>query len=664
MIARLLARTGPDRWWWGCLALLMAAGGLLHLTGYNYGLPFVEGYDEGRLFYNALILRGATGGTSDLPGYPPGIFALHGLVQPLVEAYTGRTAELDAWRSIAALRLLAVLTNVVTGLVLALAVRRLAGGLAALLAVCAWFVLPEVLYNTVIALTEAWQACFIMLALYLALRALDDDSPRLALLSVLAALGAIVFKYVNFPILGFGVGVALWQMRHAPRRWLPALLLQAALIGGAAALLLWGYGAGSLFASGHDEAVTFLTLSRLTDVAGLQQALTGLLVQAALGVPVYAGLLLAGTLSHARPGLRGSQRLLWLFALGAVALHVIIVVNYIVYEEGLYRYLIAILPVNLLLLTVAVARLCQAGLWLWGRRGAPPSRRTAAAVTGAALLVFGGLWLREPLTISLEVVQSRTRPDTRAALATWSLNVLRTEYNVILFDDRDVRVFSRDRGGYQGKWQWQLRENIATRPVADWLADDVRYLMATDLTHDWLTQTPTGRAYAADLLLLKQFPPPGSPLRWRGEPLYFYRLGRMGTPADVLFGDSIRLCGYDLALPDPRPGGTVRFTPCWQAPARPAHNYNVYLHLRPAADLTQVITQSDGIPADNRLTQTWDDPAETLIGTTFALTIPADIAPGDYKLIMGLYDFVTGARLTLPGGGSDVVLAEFTIAGG
>ena len=52
-------------------------------------------------------------------------------------------------------------------------------------------------------------------------------------------------------------------------------------------------------------------------------------------------------------------------------------------------------------------------------------------------------------------------------------------------------------------------------------------------------------------------------------------------------------------------------------------------------------------PCPERLTQTWDRADETLISPRFTLTLPPDLATGDYRVLLGLYNFETGARLPL-----------------
>ncbi len=686
----------PSRWFWVLLMGIATCGLLLHLTGYNYGLPYVEEYDEGRLFYNGYILRGVAPGLApDLPGYPPGIFALHSMIQPIFENSTGRPAELEAGLTIGALRFLSAIANFVSVLLLGLCARKLAGDMAGLLAAAAWWGLPAVLYNTVIALTEPWQIVCYMLALYFCLDALQHNRPRSAFFSVLAGLVAVIFKYSAFPVLGLGVGAALWQLaltlNPSPLwrgtsnlpvvppsaknldnnvskfytkstnskviwAWLFILCLQVAAIGSVAGYLFLIYGAGRDAA--HPETAAFLSggLAKLTNFTDIGMIIEKAIEQINLMPPIFLGLLLVGGIAHLRHGVTW-QRLGWLLVAFFWLITTVFVVTYIVYWQGLNRYVIAASPMGVLLVAVSVA---QIGRWLMGFIK-PKSLRLAQALFFAGMGIFALWWLLPPLRGTIAIVQERTLPDTRGALMNWSLDVLRTEYTVILTDDREMRVFSRDRGGYRGVWLFSKHADLFEKSLSGWQAEDIDYVLASgDTLQAQLMNTPQGAQYLDDLLLLKQFPALNDTQKWRGQSLYFYRIGRMQTETDALFGEMIRLVGYDLMGVMQR-GQTVQFTPYWQALAAPTADYNVYLHLRPADDLTSVAAQNDGQPVYNRPSRTWVDPGETLIGETFSLTIPADIVPGKYILLAGLYDYQTGGRLMTDAGTDFVVIAEFTI---
>jgi len=612
---------------------------LVHGTGYRYGLPYVEGYDEARLFYNAAIQRGAANGNVDLPGYPPAFLWLHHIVQPLMERITHRTAELDMGLTIGFLRGLAVLANAISTALIVWCGRRISGmwGVG-LLAAAAWAIAPDTLYNTVIALTEPYIILTSLLALALALYALYEASQRAAVLSVLAALVGVMFKYSAFPVLGLGVGVALWHLR-TERRWFRVLLLQGGLIVVTAAFLFVVADASMLISGNHPETATFTHggVTRLFDLSWWQMVGGTAIRQLRLGEGVTFVLLLGGTIAL----LRRRDAKLWLAMIGLSGFIIVLValtIMYITYTEGVYRYTAPIAPFISLLVCLA--------LWLIGTMGWQDTSWSRFRIP----ILFGvcaALWLLPTLRITASILQERTRPDTRAALADWSLPILTTESQTILQDSRDVRVFVRDRAGYRGLWQWQKWVDQLSQTPAQWRTQNINWAMATQTTQDRLTQTDGGRAWADDALLLKSFPPTGEV--WRGPTLWFYRLTPPQIRTDITWNQTIRLVGYDLTGTEKMAqswhgGDTLTFTGYWQALQAPSADVHLFVHVRPSEDLTQVVTQADGLPLDNRPSSTWTDAHETVIGTSYSITLPSDIAAGEYVLIIGLYDGATGAR--------------------
>lgn len=106
-------------------------------------------------------------------------------------------------------------------------------------------------------------------------------------------------------------------------------------------------------------------------------------------------------------------------------------------------------------------------------------------------------------------------------------------------------------------------------------------------------------------------------------------------------------------------GETLTLDLTWQAVAQPARPYSRFLHLVDARG--ELVAQLDApllggfIPSD-----CW------LPGDAFAdavgFPLPASLAPGDYTLLLGLYDPATGARLATPGGDA-LRLARVTVPG-
>lgn len=120
-------------------------------------------------------------------------------------------------------------------------------------------------------------------------------------------------------------------------------------------------------------------------------------------------------------------------------------------------------------------------------------------------------------------------------------------------------------------------------------------------------------------------------------------VGQPATPEIMLnqaFNDSVKLLGYDLVQDCPRCPLTV--TLYWQATNRPAANYTTFLHVRNGDN--QVAVQHDEPPAGHYPTSLW----ETGEISRQTITLPmTDLPAGSYRLVVGLYNSVTGDRLPL-----------------
>ena len=127
----------------------------------------------------------------------------------------------------------------------------------------------------------------------------------------------------------------------------------------------------------------------------------------------------------------------------------------------------------------------------------------------------------------------------------------------------------------------------------------------------------------------------------------FYRLWRMQHETDVQFGDVIHLVGYDQDVTNLKAGDSVNFRFYWKANQTPTDNYSLFIHLTPETEY-RVLAQVDGAPAvPERPTITWDHADETLISPSFTVAVPADTAIGNYRIYIGLYNYVNGQRLAV-----------------
>ncbi len=126
-------------------------------------------------------------------------------------------------------------------------------------------------------------------------------------------------------------------------------------------------------------------------------------------------------------------------------------------------------------------------------------------------------------------------------------------------------------------------------------------------------------------------------------------------PLDADLGGQVRLLGYDLErdrTPRIEPS-SFHLTLYWQAQQRMTTSYTVFVQLLDPAG--RVVSQADGLPQDGGYPTIWWLPGE-VVADSYALE-PAAEAGQDitHRLIVGLYDAATGARLPVSGTGSDFV---------
>ena len=121
-------------------------------------------------------------------------------------------------------------------------------------------------------------------------------------------------------------------------------------------------------------------------------------------------------------------------------------------------------------------------------------------------------------------------------------------------------------------------------------------------------------------------------------------------------GAQIRLLGYDLGEWDP--GQPWQVTLVWQAIEEMPQDYVVFLHLRDA-EADAPVAQVDEMPrAGGYPTSLWM--SGEVVTDDHVLTLPPDLAPGDYVLYVGLY-LTDGTHLTVDGA-QRLRLAEVTVA--
>jgi len=114
---------------------------------------------------------------------------------------------------------------------------------------------------------------------------------------------------------------------------------------------------------------------------------------------------------------------------------------------------------------------------------------------------------------------------------------------------------------------------------------------------------------------------------------------------DALLGDRARLLGFD-APPQVVAGGALPLVLYWEPLASFDRHYNVFTHIEVEGE--HIWGQSDGTPECGRSPTTEWQPGRVVIDSH---SLPVDPAtpPGEYPLLVGLYDPMTGERLPVVG---------------
>jgi len=123
-------------------------------------------------------------------------------------------------------------------------------------------------------------------------------------------------------------------------------------------------------------------------------------------------------------------------------------------------------------------------------------------------------------------------------------------------------------------------------------------------------------------------------------------------PLAADLADGITLRGYDLSPAIAAPGEVVTLTLCWEARRAPSADYQVFVHLLGAGP--ELVAQGDGPPLGGDYPTVMWAPGE-VVADPHPVALPVDLSPGRYRLLVGMYDLETMARLARLDGAGDSV---------
>jgi len=114
-------------------------------------------------------------------------------------------------------------------------------------------------------------------------------------------------------------------------------------------------------------------------------------------------------------------------------------------------------------------------------------------------------------------------------------------------------------------------------------------------------------------------------------------------PIEAHFAEEIRLVGSDLPDTEWAPGDIVPLTLFWKTEATPDERLKVFVHLIDGAGT--LVAQADAEPVEGFAPTVMWQPGDTIVDR-YGVQLPADLAPGRYTLLTGMYRF-SGERLSI-----------------
>jgi len=284
------------------------------------------------------------------------------------------------------------------------------------------------------------------------------------------------------------------------------------------------------------------------------------------------------------------------------------------------------------------------GTFAVARPATPPAASTLPVPAGPALANFGGVEL-------LGGVLSAPKADAGASIeaaAAWRVVAPQADRPVVLsFADAAGKV-------------WPLSEASpldGAYPFSRWLPGEVGIDRRT-------IRIPAGAAAGAGRVLVGVSPSRTSAALATVEVVA--RAHQMAPPAgltpnDARLGDLARLASFDLP-PVVERGAQLRVVLNWQALRETDRAYSVFVHLVDAGE--RPLAQRDAVPG-NGVYPTTGWVAGEYLRDEALVPVGGDVAPGAYRVVVGLYNPSDGTRLpAVQGGvpvGDRIVLGTVTV---
>jgi len=658
----------------GLVVALLGLGLGLRLALYDRFLPYVDYTDEVVYVASGDHARSVTDQSAILEKYgllAPWYVSFVQIVQTLHDAFKGHDDAIIA-EYYPPLRLASVFFSLGVAALLWDAARLMAGWLAGLLAAAAWAFSPNITAHDMLALPDGLFFLTCALTWWAAVRAWMNRSPRWLLLALLASIAAIYTKLWLLTIVVPVVLLALLIYRARPFHW--GWWLAYGLMALGSAVNFWQTYSLTSLPDRPFVAERLWNMERILNNTYHLFAPLGPTRDAAWAWG--AAWLVAGALAWGLARWRDWRTvplvyggLLGLFLL--LSLPLSSPVSYVAMGAGWrLRHILPLSIAALALWGLAVQQVAWAledGLARWR---VSARAWVALPLALACLGPLAGWWWQD----NRALIDTFAKPHLVNRVTAWSDANLPQEDGdalvLIPLESSLSSLWNRYWGAYAGsqpRWYFlEPMEAIRASSPAELMARNFRYVIVD--SQDVVRAGGEARWQAflgGSARLVKTFAPhPDFHDRLTHRPdvpltAYVYRLGDFDQRIGQTWGGQLRLLGLDWSAAEGvplRPGDSLSLRLFWAREAAPTANYSVFVHLYPLGR-EEVLAQVDGPPAQpQRPTLTWDDPDEMYISGPLALALPADLPPGEYRLALGVYDYISFERLALPDGSAYISL--------
>jgi len=553
-------------WWTGLIGIVIIAA-IFRFLNFQLALPFYYDSDEPWFFYEAAWQRGLIPSWLH-PNPSQSLIALYHVAQTITDQLTYGDVIQHIPEVFTAMRFISVVLSLATIVFIGLCARELADERAGWIAAAGWALIPLVIYHSFIAIAEPWMMLCMSIALYSAVAALKRSQSRWAYISVAAGLVGFTFKYSMFPFAGIGLAAALWKIWTEPTQrwtWVRVVLLQIVGVAAFLAFMILFGGLLSDIGGGQREVASFFNepLARFNDLSSLAEILGAAFFQFGVAPLVFIFTYVAAFVLIIRDHhsiyatLTDWRTAAWGLFLALGTFTMLLVPTYLLYWGALGRYMFGASMIFLIIGAASFSHLVNRlhqSIDLQGRQG----------LLRAGTVLVVALWIISLFTASAEQAVRFSRPYTLTDLMTWASNSM-GEGDVVT-DPLASRAFSREWGGYQGaKRLIDYGTPLMTQSPEQWRRAGYNYLEIIEEDMQRIVATSEGSRYFSQLLELRRFPPPESAETWTGASFIMYFLQRPETDSDIVFGETLRLIGYDGIHESVTAGDTMSLRFYWQA---------------------------------------------------------------------------------------------------